>query len=381
MEDLIAITKNLKVLCAEDDESIRKNLYLVLSEFFDQVDVAVDGQDALNIYNKMFEQTSEYYDIVFTDIMMPNMDGHELIDAIYSQNENQVIVVISAYNETDRFIRLIEQGISNFLKKPLNLDDLVKTITKVSKNIQRIKLVKQQENMIFEQSKLASLGEMIANIAHQWRQPLQAISVITQKLQIIQMVSGKVTQEDIDEMNEQVSNQLQYLTNTIETFRNFLHQDKIATRVNIQEEIKNALELMQTTFKNKSIQAIDTIDHSQPVHATMVSGELTQVIINILNNAKDILLDRSVEKPWVKFDLEQSNEFIILSIEDNGGGIDQSILPKIFEPYFTTKHQSRGTGLGLNMSYRIVTESIGGKIYAKNTQNGAKFYIEIPIKN
>ena len=381
MEDLIAITKNLKVLCAEDDESIRKNLYLVLSEFFDQVDVAVDGQDALNIYNKMFEQTSEYYDIVFTDIMMPNMDGHELIDAIYSQNENQVIVVISAYNETDRFIRLIEQGISNFLKKPLNLDDLVKTITKVSKNIQRIKLVKQQENMIFEQSKLASLGEMIANIAHQWRQPLQAISVITQKLQIIQMVSGKVTQEDIDEMNEQVSNQLQYLTNTIETFRNFLHQDKIATRVNIQEEIKNALELMQTTFKNKSIQAIDTIDHSQPVHATMVSGELTQVIINILNNAKDILLDRSVEKPWVKFDLIRSGETAIITIEDNGGGIDQSILPKIFEPYFTTKHQSRGTGLGLNMSYRIVTESIGGKIYAKNTQNGAKFFVEIPIKN
>ena len=96
-------------------------------------------------------------------------------------------------------------------------------------------------------------------------------------------------------------------------------------------------------------------------------GELSQVIINILNNAKDILGEKNIKEPWIKIDLEQIDNFAMITIEDNGGGIPYDILPKIFEPYFTTKHQSQGTGLGLNMCYKIIHESLDGKIYAKNT--------------
>lgn len=108
-------------------------------------------------------------------------------------------------------------------------------------------------------------------------------------------------------------------------------------------------------------------------------SEFMQVIINILNNAKDVLLERKVNDPWVKINHIFENDSVIITIEDNGGGIKEDILPKIFEPYFTTKHQSQGTGLGLHMSYKIITESMNGNIYAKNTNNGAKFFIKLPL--
>ena len=111
----------------------------------------------------------------------------------------------------------------------------------------------------------------------------------------------------------------------------------------------------------------------------MVTGELEQVIINIINNSKDILLEKEVENPWVKLELIEEKDKVIITIEDNGGGIPESVLPKIFNPYFTTKHQSQGTGLGLHMSYKIITESLNGKLYVKNAKEGAKFFIELPL--
>ncbi len=517
MENIIAITKNLNVLCIDDDEMLRNKFSEILEDFFNSVDTACDGQDALEKYNNYFQQNNQYYDIVFTDIMMPKMDGHELIDEINKINENQRIVVVSAYNETDRFIKLIEQGIDNFLQKPIQLSDLIRTLRKivenfhqqqllkeqakeiiqknqelqninerfhlamestkdglwdwdmitneiyfsstwkkmlgyedneissslkewqsrvhpddmqkaladvtahlegqtdVYENIHRMKhkdghwiwildrgkallddngkpyrfigfhtdltIQKEQEHKILEQAKMASLGEMIGNIAHQWRQPLQAISVLTQKLELTKMVNGEITDEDIHDMNAKVDIQLQYLSHTIDTFRNFLHEAKEQTDLVIQDEIKNGLNLVQITLKNKGIKLIDNIDYNDSIKANLVSSELSQVIINILNNAKDVLLERKVRDPWVQIDLEKNDTNILVTIEDNGGGIAEDIMPKIFEPYFTTKHQSQGTGLGLNMSYRIMTESINGKLYATNTSNGAKFFLEIPLKN
>ena len=111
----------------------------------------------------------------------------------------------------------------------------------------------------------------------------------------------------------------------------------------------------------------------------MVSGELPQVVINIINNAKDILVEKEIKDPWIKIKLKNQKDKAIISIEDNAGGIPEDVMVRIFEPYFTTKHQSQGTGLGLHMSYKIIKESLKGHIYAINTQNGAKFYIELPL--
>ena len=112
----------------------------------------------------------------------------------------------------------------------------------------------------------------------------------------------------------------------------------------------------------------------------MIDWELSQVIINIISNAKDILLEKNIKNAWIKIDCIKEENKAIITIQDNGGGISNDILPKIFDPYFTTKHQSKGTGLGLHMSQRIVQENLNGNLYVKNTTDGAKFYIEIPLK-
>jgi C4-dicarboxylate-specific signal transduction histidine kinase len=113
----------------------------------------------------------------------------------------------------------------------------------------------------------------------------------------------------------------------------------------------------------------------------VIVGELPQVLINIINNAKDILIEKQIENPWIKISLKKKTHNVKIFIEDNGGGVPDEILPKIFEPYFTTKHQSKGTGLGLYMSYKIIVQSLNGELHVKNTENGAKFTITLPLNN
>ena len=249
--------------------------------------------------------------------------------------------------------------------------------TKLIKN-QQEQLLRNQENII-RSEKMASMGEMIGNIAHQWRQPLQAISILTQKLQITKMINGTITDEDIESMENKVAEQLDYLSDTIETFRNFIKEDKKKEEAILQKRIDNVLNLIGAAFKNKHIKIINNIDYSEPIKLTLILGELSQAIINILNNAKDVLLEKKIRDAWIKIDLVKEENKVIITIEDNAGGIPEEMIHKIFEPYFTTKHKSKGTGLGLHMSYKIIVESLKGDLYVENTQNGAKFFIELPL--
>ena len=147
------------------------------------------------------------------------------------------------------------------------------------------------------------------------------------------------------------------------------------------DEIKMTMTLVKATYENNYI-AIDLDLYDEPLNCVIPGGELTQVLMNILNNTKDILKENTNEDDrWVKIKLIHKDNKGIITIEDSAGGIPSDVLPKIFEPYFTTKHQSQGTGLGLHMSYKIVTESLGGLIYASNSENGAIFTIEIPLEN
>jgi C4-dicarboxylate-specific signal transduction histidine kinase len=137
---------------------------------------------------------------------------------------------------------------------------------------------------------------------------------------------------------------------------------------------------MNASLKNHNID-IKTHIEETPLQVKIIAQELDQVIINILNNAKDALNERDIQDSWIHIDLHSQDQKIILTIEDNAGGVNETVKTHMFEPYFTTKHKSQGTGLGLHMSYKIVTESFGGNLYMQNTTNGAKFFIEIPLKS
>jgi PAS domain S-box-containing protein len=235
---------------------------------------------------------------------------------------------------------------------------------------------RKKDLQLLETAKMASIGEMIANIAHQWRQPLSAISSLASSTQL-QQTLGLLNSEDIEANMREIINKTEYLSKTIDTFRNFLKETKERKRVILQERIHIALDIVGISLRDNNIKLIHNIDTIKPISIELVVGELSQVIINIINNAKDILLERKVKDAVVELNLLIKEDKIIISIEDNGGGVPENIISKIFDPYFTTKHKSQGTGLGLHMSYRIVKESLNGLLYVKNTNNGAKFIIEI----
>jgi signal transduction histidine kinase len=175
-----------------------------------------------------------------------------------------------------------------------------------------------------------------------------------------------------------IVNKAQYLSNTINTFRDFVKNEKVYKKIDVIDEINQAIEIVKTVLDDCNITLYNEIDDKLALTMNMVSGELQQVIINIVNNAKDVLLEKQLEHPWIKIALEIQNNMLKISIEDNGGGVSEEIKSRIFEPYFTTKHQSQGTGLGLHICYKIIVESMKGEIHLRNTQNGAYFLIELP---
>ncbi|WP_321312539.1 PAS domain S-box protein [Halarcobacter sp.] len=237
-----------------------------------------------------------------------------------------------------------------------------------------------EENQVdyFQNAKMVAMGEMIGNIAHQWRQPLSAISTLASGL----IFEKKANIIDDENLYKKLGNIVEYtlhLSKTIDTFRDFLRVRKSVEKTNLEDRIIAAKMIIDATLKEKSIDLIDNIDYEKTTKVNLIIGQLEQVLLNIFNNAKDALLEKETINPWIKLELYSIDDRIIIAVEDNAGGIPEKNMPHIFEPYFTTKHQTLGTGLGLNMSYRIINESLKGNIYAKNTKNGAKFFIELPM--
>ena len=237
---------------------------------------------------------------------------------------------------------------------------------------------RQHEIQIFEQAKMVSMGEMIGNIAHQWRQPLSAITTNVSNIQI-SIELEEFDEQELAEALQTIDKQAKYLSETINTFRDFLKGDKEYGLFVLQDCIKTALDIIKATLESNYITVRQESD-TEPIKVKLVRGELEQVIINIINNAKDAILSNNIADPWIQINIQEVNGVAYISIEDNAGGIPQEIISKVFEPYFTTKHESQGTGLGLHMSYNIITQSLQGKLSVSNTEFGAKFLIELPTK-
>ncbi len=239
---------------------------------------------------------------------------------------------------------------------------------------------KHKDVMLYEQAKNAALGDMIGNITHQWRQPLSAISLVASSIHLEQDM-GILDLDKLSEKMDLIVNKSQYLSNTINTFRDFVKNEKIYKEIDVFEEINQAIQIVKTVLDDCNIKLYNDLNESLKLTMNMVSGELQQVIINIINNAKDALLEKNLQNPWLKIHLEKQTDKLFISIEDNGGGVPEEIKSRIFEPYFTTKHRSQGTGLGLHICYKIIVESMNGEIHLENTNNGAKFSIELPINS
>ena len=244
---------------------------------------------------------------------------------------------------------------------------------------------RKKDTMIAEQSRLASLGEMIGNIAHQWRQPLSAISTSASSI-IVQNELGILNSSELNPALNKIIEKTHFLSQTIEDFRNFIEGKKEKVEFVVSSAIDNALSVVDSSISNHYI--VIKKDYQDMIFITNYKNEFIQGVLNIINNAKDAL-DEKVqrEERFIFITVKKVKTKAIIIIQDNAGGIPDEIIPKVFEPYFTTKHQSQGTGLGLYMTYKIIHESMQGSLsvenkeltYQEKSYFGARFTIELPI--
>jgi len=240
----------------------------------------------------------------------------------------------------------------------------------------------KQHHILFQQSKMAAMGEMLGNIAHQWRQPLSVITTAATGMKV-QKEFGTLDDEAINRSVDTITDSALYLSKTIDDFRNFFKRDKTETNFSTNEVIGKVLKLTKSQFK---IHEISIIKNIEEFNLFGLENEFVQALINILNNAKDALIDKEAPKLIFINVLKNDNKAII-KIADNGGGIDEKIIDKVCEPYFTTKHQSQGTGIGLYMTEEIIVKHMYGKftisnietIYENVTYKGAQITIELDL--
>jgi signal transduction histidine kinase len=223
----------------------------------------------------------------------------------------------------------------------------------------------QQQHILFQQSKMAAMGEMLGNIAHQWRQPLSVITTAATGMKL-QKELEILDDESFGQSITNITDSALYLSKTIDDFRNFFKTDKIETNFDIVNTFEKVFKLTDGQFTHNDILFIKNIEDTKLYG---LENELIQALINILNNSKDALIELEKPIPRVIFiDAYKQNEKVIIKIKDNAGGVDKKIIDKVCEPYFTTKHQSKGTGIGLYMTSEIIKKHMNGTLKIANVE-------------
>jgi len=229
-----------------------------------------------------------------------------------------------------------------------------------------------QEKILMQQAKMAEIGSMVESIAHQWRQPLNILGLSMTKLNLS---CGLGQTEDTEKTIEIVEQQIQYMSQTIDDFRNFFKQDRVQSKVNINHIVGEVETLLGPLLMRKNITLIRDIDPS--ITVLVYPNELKQVLINIVNNGREAIEQSNNKEGEIYITCENNDRFCTISIEDSGGGVPLHIIDKIFDPYFTTKFESQGTGIGLYMAKMIIEKHFLGKLSVHNTRSGACFEIRL----
>lgn len=234
---------------------------------------------------------------------------------------------------------------------------------------------RENERLLAHQSRLASMGEMMGNIAHQWRQPLNTLGLILNDIDLSYRF-GKLDAESLEAKLSRANEIIQYMSQTIDDFRYFFSKDRAKEDFCISRSIERVKSLLSATLEHHNIRCEVDLREDIKIHGGF--NEFNQVLLNIINNAKDSILSGHVQDGRIVISAWREKENCFVSIKDNGPGVLQQIADKIFDPYFTTKHKSQGTGLGLYMSKVIIERKMGGKLFLKKEEGGANFMILLP---
>ena len=355
-----------------------QSMYASLSENAKQIDKFIT-----NLLNELTIVTFVMISlIIIIALWMSNYISSKIKNLLigtekFSNQEFNYRIKVSSEDE-------IGQLEKSFNEMALKIDELIKYEKTLNESLEKkveeeVSKRREQEQLLIQQSKLASMGEMIGNIAHQWRQPLNALGLILQNIKFSYDME-ELNDEFMDRSIEKANSITTKMSTTIDDFRNFYKPNKSKELFNLDEVIERTISLVDSSYKNYGIELIKN-NGNKDIRIFGYEGEFSQVILNLLANAKDALLENNVENKKVIIDVHQENNFINISIKDNAKGIPIEIIDKIFEPYFSTKEEGKGSGIGLYMSKTIIENNMDGKILVNNIENGVEFLIKIKISN
>jgi len=371
------------ILIVDDESQFIKVILNILkkNETYNLV-VATSGKQALDLV-----QNHSFY-LILLDIIMPDMNGFEVCKILKdnSSTKHIPIIFLTARDDKTSIEKGFEVGSVDYITKPFFENEfLARVNTHIKLKIYEEKLkqkIKVQENIVAQQSKMATMGEMIEFIVHQWRQPLSVITTSSSGLKM-QQEFGVLTDKILIESCDSITRSANHLSQTIEDFRGFFKKDKVKKNFNIEDIYHRTLKLLLSKFKNRDIEMIENINK---VQFNGYENELVQVFMNILNNARDELEKKEYRK-LLFVDIYQEHHVATIKIRDNAGGISDDIIDLIFDSYFTTKKDKEGTGIGLYMSKKIITNNFNGSIYVETKTytyegeeyTGAEFTISLPV--
>ena len=332
------------------------------------------------IYSIKSSQKALYYSLSFLTIFF-TLFAFSLLDDSYQMLNIFMIGMMFLVLTTVLYfiLRTLESKERDLLELNLSLEKTVDAKTAKLQHLnthleneimKQVNDIREKDKYLIAQSRLAAMGEMIGNIAHQWRQPLNALGLIQQKIQLFHNrghLNGDKLVQNLDKSMVLIDS----MSSTIDDFRNFFNPNKKKVEFAVVDVVHKAFSMIEASFKNNNIECrISVPDESLTLYR--YQNELSQVILNLLNNAKDVLIEKGVDGAYVLIVVEKDKEDVVIECCDNGGGISTEIRSRIFEPYFTTKGEL-GTGLGLYMSKMIVEDNMNGKMEVSNTQEGVCF--------
>ena len=320
-------------------------------------------------------QKNKCFAVMFEDlhiIVLPLKMGY--FRFIYKNRQNDIANLTSMICGFQRKINFAISacvGVKELEELNSNLENRVK---------ESVSKIREHEKMLLIQSKYAAMGEMIEMIAHQWRQPITTIGMISNNV-ALDLILNNVDEIDTEMLKrdlEGINRQVKYLSDTIDDFKNFFKGSKSKQKVFLSEIIDKAVSLIIKQLEQKNI-IISIENRCDNTLLNTYKNELIQVLLNIIANAKDALTEHNSKEKKISIVCKKNRDSFIISISDNAGGIKDEVISKIFDPYFSTKKAKNGTGLGLYMSKVIINEHLDGEIFAKNIDYGAEFTIKLPI--
>jgi C4-dicarboxylate-specific signal transduction histidine kinase len=284
--------------------------------------------------------------------------------------------------QLDFFLKRYEKRKKSLEISVNHADRLRKELDSINHDLEQriqeeVKLRKENHKMYEQQAKMASMGEMMDAVAHQWKQPLNALSMMSDILRG-DFESGSVDQAYINELTDDIQVQIEHMVTTLQEFRTFFRPNKEAKSFGIKRCVQSVMLLVNDEFLKNKISI--TIKSSKEILIHGIENEFKHLILNIINNAKDAFNEKDIKERRIDISFYQEDSHINIEIEDNAGGIPPEFLHDIFKPEFTTKTEGKGTGIGLYMSMQIA-QKLGGSLSVTNTEHGARFLLEIVLNN